>query len=82
MREDEERLRRQLSVSSVLALALTGAEDAAAALEELKLSGATERIRRAAESVQNDLTEIQDYGLAAYYGADKDASGRQTSVKR
>ena len=81
-REDEERLRRQLSVSSVLALALTGADEAADKLQELKLSGATERIRRAAESVQDDLAEIRDRGLAAYYGADKDASGRHAPVPR
>ena len=74
-RDDEERLRVQLSVSAVLGLALTGTEEAAQELEELRNAETTPaRLRRVAESVRSDLYEIRKNGLAAYYGSEKSSA--------
>ena len=81
-RADQHRLREQLSVSSVLALALTGSPEAADKLDELERSGATERLRRTAASVQDDLARIRAHGLAAYYGSAEPVPDEQPAVRR
>ena len=82
-RDDEERLRVQLSVSAVLGLALTGTDAAVHELENLRNAETTPaRLRRVAESVQPDLSEIRKNGLAAYYGSEQGSALTPTAAAR
>ena len=82
-RNDAERLRVQLSVSSVLALALTGRDEAAHRLDDLLHAEATPtRLREVAESVQPDLAEIKENGLSAYYQMGKKGQRPLAAARR
>ena len=68
IRGDAEHLKLQMSLSAVLALALTGKEEAGRKLDELRNSRvAHTRIREVAESARPDWEEINTHGLLAYY---------------
>ena len=72
--ENAERLRVQLSASAILALALTGRDDAANRLDELLTTESTPaRLRQVAESALPELAEIGKHGLSAYYRTDESA---------
>ena len=65
---ENERLRVLLSTSAILALALTGRDEAGSRLRELTaVDGVPARLRQVAESVLPDWTRIKEAGLSEYY---------------
>ena len=67
---ENERLRMLLSTSAILALALTGRDEAGSRLRELTaVDGVPARLRQVAESVLPDWTRIKEAGLSEYYRA-------------
>ena len=65
---ESERLSMLLSTSAVVALALTGQDEAAAKLRELTdADDASARLRQVAESVLPDWEKINEAGLSEYY---------------
>lgn len=69
---ENERLRVLLSTSAILALALTGRDEAESRLRELTaVDGVPARLRQVAESVLPDWTRIKEAGLSEYYRTSK-----------
>ena len=82
-RDNAERVRVQLSTSAILALALTGQEDAANRLHELMATeGVPARLRQVAESVLPDWERINESGLSAYYRTDEKSTPLAATAAR